>query len=175
MIKKLAAIIVILIVALLGFAATRPDTFRIERRASIKAPPDKIFPLIDDFHRWGAWSPWEKLDPEMKRTYSGAESGPGAVYEWAGNSEVGKGRMEILETSPPSRVTIKLDFLEPFEGHSTAEFTLAPEGDATNVTWAMFGSNSYFEKVIGVFLSMDSMVGKDFEKGLADMKRVAER
>ena len=114
----------ILLAAILGFAATKPGTFRVERAKSIQAPPEKIFDLINDFHRWVSWSPWEKLDPAMKRTFAGAASGKGAVYEWAGNSKAGQGRMEITDAAPGSKVTIKLDFLKPFEGHNTAEFTL---------------------------------------------------
>ena len=142
--------------------------------ATIKAAPEKIFPLINDFHRWSAWSPWEKMDPNLKRTHSGAASGKGAVYEWEGNKKVGQGRMEIVESTPPSRVQIKLDFFKPFEAHNTAEFTLAGEGGATNVTWAMHGSMPYMMKVMSVFMNMDKMVGKDFEAGLASMKGLAE-
>jgi len=174
MLKTIAIIIVVLIAAILGYAMTMPDNFRVQRTTSIKAPPEKIFPLINDFHRWGSWSPWEKMDPEMKRTYSGAASGKGAAYAWQGNSKVGEGRMEIADTSPPSKVTIKLDFMKPFEAHNTAEFTLEPKGDSTNVTWAMYGPSQYMAKVIGVFVSMDKMIGKDFETGLANLKTVAE-
>ena len=174
MLKTIAIIAVVLIAAILGYAMTVPDNFRVQRTTSIKAPPEKIFPLINDFHRWGSWSPWEKMDPEMKRTYSGAASGKGAAYAWQGNSKVGEGRMEIADTSPPSKVTIKLDFMKPFEAHNTAEFTLEPKGDSTNVTWAMYGPSQYMAKVIGVFVSMDKMIGKDFETGLANLKTVAE-
>jgi uncharacterized protein YndB with AHSA1/START domain len=167
-------VLVVLLAAVLGYAATKPDKFRIERSASIKAPPEKIFPLINDFHQWGAWSPWEKIDPALKRTYSGADSGHGAVYEWEGNKKVGKGRMEITEASPPSKIIIKLDFFKPFEAHHTAEFTLQPQGDATNITWAMNGSQPYMLKVMTtLFFNMDKMVGKDFETGLANMKSIA--
>ncbi len=175
MLKIIAIVVVVLVVALLIFAATKPDTFRVQRSASIKAPPEKLFPLINDLHSWGAWSPWEKMDPAMKRTYSGAASGKGAVYEWEGNHNVGKGRMEITDTSSPSRVTIKLDFIKPFEGHNIAEFTLDAKGDSTNVTWAMHGPTPYMAKVIHIFFSMDSMVGKQFEAGLANMKTLAEK
>ena len=174
MLKTIAIIAVVLIAAILGYAMTVPDNFRVQRTTSIKAPPEKIFPLINDFHRWGSWSPWEKMDPEMKRTYSGAASGKGAAYAWQGNSKVGEGRMEIADTSPPSKVTIKLDFMKPFEAHNTAEFTLEPKGDSTNVTWAMYGPSEFITKVMGVFVSMDKMVGKDFETGLANLKAVAE-
>jgi len=175
MLKTIAIVVVVLVGALLAFAATKPDTFRVQRAASIKAPPEKIFPLINDLHSWGAWSPWEKLDPAMKRTHSGAASGKGAVYEWEGNGEVGAGRMEIVAASPPSAVRIKLDFLKPFEAHNYAEFTLEPKGDATNVTWAMYGPNTYVSKLMSVFFSMDSMVGKSFEAGLANLKAATEK
>jgi uncharacterized protein YndB with AHSA1/START domain len=169
-----AIAIVILIAAFLGVAAARPNSFRVQRTTTIQAPPDRIFELINDFHRWGSWSPYEKLDPAMKKTYSGAASGKGAVYEWAGNSKAGEGRMEITDTSPGSRVTIKLDFLKPFEGHNTAEFTLEPKGGSTNVTWATFGPQPFVVKVMTIFISMDKLLGKEFEAGLANMKAVAE-
>ena len=175
MFKIIAIVVGVLLAALLIYAATQPDTFRVQRAISIKAPPEKIFPLINDLHSWGAWSPWEKMDPAMKRTFSGAASGKGAVYEWEGNHEVGKGRMEIMESSPPSKVVIKLDFIKPFEAHNIAEFTLESKGDSTNVTWAMHGPNPYIAKVIHIFFSMDSMVGKQFEAGLANLKTIAEK
>ena len=175
MFKKIALVIVVLVAALLIYAATRPDALHVQRAASIKAPPEKIFPLINDFHSWSSWSPYEKLDPAMKRAYSGATNGKGAVYEWDGNSQVGQGRMEITDASHPSRVTIKLDFIRPFEGHNTAEFALVPQGNATNVSWTMDGRSPYVAKLMGVFIDMDNMVGKDFETGLANLKAIAER
>ena len=175
MIKIITIAIVVLIAAFLGFAATKPDTFRVQRAANIKAPPEKIFSLINDLHSWGSWSPYEKKDPTMKRTHSGAANGKGAVYAWEGNKEIGKGSMEITESSPSSRVTIKLDFVKPFEAHNIVEFTLEPKGDSTNVTWAMHGPNPYLAKVMSIFFSMDRMVGKDFETGLANLKAVAEK
>jgi uncharacterized protein YndB with AHSA1/START domain len=141
----------------------------------INAPPEKIFALINDLHRWGSWSPYEKKDPTMKRTHSGAANGKGAVYEWEGNRDIGTGRMEITDTSPPSRVSIKLDFIKPFEAHNNVEFTLEPNGHSTNVTWALHGPASYTSKVMSVVFNMDRMVGKDFEAGLAGLKAVAER
>lgn len=165
----------ILIAALLGFAATKPDTFRVQRTTSIQAPPERVFALIDDFRKWGSWSPYEKLDPTMRRTHSGAASGRGAVYEWAGKGKSGEGRMEITDTVPPSRVTIKLDFFKPFEGHNIAEFTLEAQGDGTDVTWAVYGPQSYFAKVMTIFVSMDSLIGKEFETGLASLKAVTEK
>lgn len=175
MIKKIAIVVVVLIAALLGYAATKPDTFRVQRAASIKAPPEKIFALLNDFQRWDAWSPWEKKDPAMKRTFSVMTSGKGAVYAWEGNRDVGQGRMEIAESSLPSKVAIKLDFVKPFEAHNTVEFTLEPKGDATSITWAMQGDTPYFAKIIHVFIDMDSLVGKDFETGLANLKAIAEK
>ena len=175
MLKNIAIAVVVLIAAVLVFAATRPDNFRVQRATSIKAPPEKIFPLIADLHSWGLWSPWEKKDPAMKRIYSGAASGKGAVYAWEGNSKVGEGRMEITDVSPPSKVTIKLDFVKPMEGHSIAEFTLEPKGDSTNVAWTMYGPTAYVAKVMGIFVSMDEMIGKEFETGLANLRTVAEK
>ena len=179
MIKRVAIAVVVLLVVCIGgvlvFAATKPDTFRLQRSASINAPPDKIFPIISDFRNWGLWSPWEKMDPELKRTYSGAPSGKGAVYAWEGNSKVGQGRMEITEASPSSKVMLNLDFVRPFEAHNVVEFTLEPAGSTTNVTWTMRGEQPYIAKVISVVVDMDKMVGKDFEKGLADLKAAAER
>jgi len=167
-------VVVVLIAGLLGFAATRPDTFRIQRTTSIKAPPEKIFPLVNDLRSHGLWSPWEKKDPAMKESYSGAASGVGAVYEWDGNKNIGKGRMEITETSPPSKVTIKLDFIKPFEGHNIAEFTLDAKADATNVTWAMYGPSPLLSKVMGLICSFDRMIGREFETGLANLKTITE-
>ena len=175
MFKTILIVIVVLIAAILVYAATMPDDFRVQRTTSIKASPEKIFALINDLHRWDSWSPWEKMDPAMQRTFSGATAGKGAVYAWQGNSKVGEGRMEIADASPPSRGMIKLDFIKPIEGHNTAEFTLDPKGDSTNVTWSMYGPSGYIAKVIGVFASMDKMIGKEFETGLANMKAVAER
>ena len=175
MIKTIAIAIVVLIAAFLIYAATKPDTFRVQRAASINAPPEKIFALINDFHSWSSWSPYEKKDPTMKRTLSAATNGKGAVYAWDGNKEIGKGSMVITESSPPSKVTIKLDFVKPFEAHNIVEFTLEPKGDSTNVTWAMHGPNTYLAKVMGIFFSMDRMVGKDFETGLANLKTIAEK
>ena len=166
----LAAIAVVLVLA-----AMKPDTFRVQRTASIAAPPEKIFPLINDFDNWGAWSPYEKKDPAMKRTRSGAASGKGSVYEWDGDKNVGKGRMEIAEASPPSRITLKLDFERPFEGHNIVDFTMEPRGKAASVTWAMQGPVPFMAKIMHVIFNMDRMVGKDFETGLANLKTLAER
>jgi uncharacterized protein YndB with AHSA1/START domain len=177
MLEIIAIIAVVLAVAIaivLILAATRPDTFSIQRAATIKAPPEKIFAVISDFHQWGSWSPWENRDPAMQRSFSGANSGRGAVYAWDGNKNVGSGRMEILDVSVPSKIVIKLDFLKPFEAHNIAEFTMLPQGDATNLTWAMHGPLVFMAKVMHVFINMDNMIGKDFEAGLANLKRLTE-
>jgi hypothetical protein len=178
MLKAVLIIVVVLAiaaVAILAYAATRPDIFRVQRSTTIKAPADRIFPFINDFHAWTAWSPYETRDPDMKRTYGGASSGKGATYAWDGNRHVGAGHMEILEAPAPSRVTIKLDFSRPFEGHNTADFTLEPQGDATKVSWAMHGPALFVGKVMGIFIDMDAMIGKDFEAGLANLKALAEK
>jgi uncharacterized protein YndB with AHSA1/START domain len=175
MLKKILLVIVLLAAGVLVYAATRPDTFRIERRAEINAPADVIYPLISDFHEWPKWSPWEELDPAMTRTHSGAPNGRGAVYEWAGNSEVGRGRMEITDAVPSSSVTIALDFMEPWEAHNLTEFRLTPAGSGpgTLVTWTMEGPSPYLTKLMGVFVNMDRMIGSDFERGLDKLARVA--
>jgi len=174
MIKTIVIVLIAIVAAILGYAMTRPDTFTVKRAISIKAPPERIFPLIDDFHRWPVWSPWEKMDPDMKRTFSGPPSGKGSAYAWQGNSKVGEGRMEILDDPAPSKVVIKLDFIKPFEGHNTATFLLEPKGELTDVTWTMDGPSPYVAKVMGVFMNMDKMIGNDFEAGLANMKAAAE-
>jgi uncharacterized protein YndB with AHSA1/START domain len=171
----IAVVLAVIIAAVLILAATKPDTFRIERTAVMNAPAEKIFPLIADFHQWLNWSPWEGRDPALKRTYSGAERGNGAVYAWEGNKNVGSGRMEILEATTPSKVEIKLDFLKPFEAHNTAEFTMLPQGRATKVVWVMQGPAPFMSKLMQVFMSFDNMIGKDFEAGLAKLKTISER
>ena len=167
-------IIAALIALVLVFAAMKPDTFRVERSIDVNAPPEKVYAILEDFHQWSGWSPWEKLDPALQRTHSGEPRGTGAVYAWQGNRKVGEGRMEIVDSSPPSRLIIKLDFLKPFEAHNTAEFTLVRRGAGTHLTWAMFGPANFMTKLMGVFMSMDRMIGKDFEAGLANMRAAAE-
>jgi uncharacterized protein YndB with AHSA1/START domain len=171
----IAVVLAIAIAVILILAAAKPDKFGIQRATTVKAPPEKIFPLINDFHQWGTWSPYENKDPAMKRSYSGAASGEGAIYAWEGNKNVGSGRMEILDSSPPSKIVIKLDFFTPFEGHNTAEFTMLPHGDATDVTWLMHGPLPFMGKIMHVFINMDRMIGKDFEIGLANLKRLTEK
>jgi hypothetical protein len=168
-------VIVVGVAGVLGFAALQPDSFRVQRSATMKAPPEKVFAQINDFHNWGSWSPWEKLDLAMSKTHSGAASGKGAIYEWEGNKQVGKGRMEITESSSPSKVVIKLDFIKPFESHNTSDFAIEGQGDSTNITWGMIGQKPFMFKVMGLFMSMDKMIGKDFEKGLASIKGIVEK
>ena len=171
----IAVVLAIAIAVVLILAAAKPDTFSVQRGATMTAPPEKIFSLINDFHQWGKWSPWENRDPAMTRSFSGAESGQGAVYAWEGNKNVGSGRMEILDVATPSKIIIKLDFLKPFEAHNTAEFTMLPQGDATSVNWVMHGPAPFLSKMMQVFMNMDKMIGKDFEAGLANLKGLAER
>jgi len=172
-----AVALAIAIAIVLILASTKPDSFGVQRAAVVRAPAEKIFPLINNFRQWANWSPWENKDPAMKRTYSGAESGKGAVYAWDGNKNVGSGRMEILDALSPSKIVIKLDFFKPFEGHNTAEFTMQPERDAatTNIIWVMHGPAPFMSKVMQVFMNLDKMIGKDFEAGLANLKRLTEK
>jgi uncharacterized protein YndB with AHSA1/START domain len=171
----IAVVLAIAIAIVLILAATKPDTFSVQRAITVGAPAEKIFPLINDFHQWGSWSPYENKDPAMKRSFSGPVGGKGAVYGWEGNKNVGSGRMEILEASVPSKIVIKLDFFAPFEGHNTAEFTMLPQGDATTVTWLMHGPAPFMNKMMQVFMNLDHMIGKDFEAGLASLKRITEK
>ena len=175
MLQTIVLAIVAILAAILLFAATRPDSFRVQRATVIQAAPDRIFGFLEDFRQWSAWSPWEKRDPSMTRTHGGAPSGVGAVYAWQGAGKVGAGRMEITESSAPAKVVIKLDFQKPFEAHNTAEFTLEAMGEATQVTWAMYGPSPFMAKLMGIFFSMDAMVGRDFEAGLANLKAAAEK
>ena len=174
MLKKVAVALAVLVVVLAGVIATRPDSYRVERSAAVAAPPALLFAMVDDFHNWSAWSPWEKLDPGMKRTFAGPSAGVGAKYAWAGNDQVGEGRMTIVESQPPDRIAIKLEFLKPWESTSDTLFRFGPQGAGTRVSWAMEGRHNFMSKAFSLFASMDSMVGPDFEKGLAEIKRLAE-
>lgn len=175
MLITILATVASLLAALLIYAATKPDTFRIERDAIIQASPERVFELINNLRAWSAWSPWENKDPTMKRTFSGPESGKGAAYAWEGDKNIGVGSMEITDSSPPAKIVFRLDFIKPFEVHNTVEFTLFPQGDETRINWAMFGPMPYMSKVMTTFFSMDKMCGKDFENGLAQLKAVAEK
>lgn len=175
MFKKISLLAVGIIAGILIVAAMKPDEFRVERSIVIKAPAEKIFPLMNDLRAFSTWSPYDKIDPAMQRNYSGPSSGVGAVYAWEGNDEVGKGRMEITHSTPNESVLIQLDFLAPMEAHNTAAFNLAPEGDGTKVSWAMFGPAPFLTKIITVFFSMDRMVGDQFSQGLNNLKNLAEK
>jgi len=179
MIRKIAIatafVLVLAVATVLIMAAGKPETFVVQRSASVKAPPEKVFTLINDFKSWPAWSPWEKKDPGMKRSFGPVTSGKGATYAWAGNSEVGQGSMEITQSVPASKVALKLGFLKPFEAHNTVDFTLEPKGDSTAVVWSMQGPTPYFAKILHVIFDMDKMVGGDFESGLASLKAEAEK
>src|SRR4029079_5837063 len=170
----IAVILAMAIAAVLILAATKPGTLRVQRSTSIKAPAEMIFPLINDFHQWRSWCRYENKNPAIKRTYSGAERGKGAVYAWEGDKNVGSGRMEILEASAPQKIVIKLDFFTTFEGHNTAKFTMLPQGDGTHVTWLMHGPARFLTRLIQVFMNLDNMIGKDFEAGLANLKTITE-
>jgi hypothetical protein len=165
-----AAILVVLVIVI----ATRPSEFRVERAATISAPAPVVFAQVNDFHKWEAWSPYAKRDPGMKKTFEGAPAGVGAIYTWSGNHEVGEGRTTIIESRPGELIRIKLEFVRPFAGTSTAEFTFKPEGDRTAVTWALDGRNGFPAKAMGLVMNMDKMIGDDFEKGLAQIKAIAE-
>ncbi len=168
-------VLVVLVTALLGYVLSRPDSFRLERSTLIQAPPETIFPLIDNFRNWNQWSPWDKVDPQMQRTYTGPDHGVGCCYAWNGNKNVGSGSMEITESQASSRILLKLDFKTPFEAHNMTEFTLVPEGSGTRVTWAMFGPQPFMAKLMGLVFNMEKMVGPQFEAGLAAMKALAEQ
>jgi hypothetical protein len=152
-----------------------PDTFQVQRAAEISAPPDRIYSILSDMRRSIEWSPYEKKDPDMKRTFSGPASGKGAIYEWDGDSNVGAGRIEIADVSPPNKVTLKLDMLRPFEASNIVDYTIEPKGNASTVTWSMHGPMPYLSKVMCVFFDIDKMVGTDFEEGLKSLKTVAEK
>ncbi len=173
--RAILLVIVLAIVVCLGIAATKPNTYHVERSASIAAPPAAVFAVVNDFHNWAAWSLWAHLDPAMKETYEGPASGRDAVYSWTGNDKVGTGKMTIEESTPDSRVGIRLEFIKPMAMTAQSTFALAPEGQGTKITWSMDGHNSYMGKVASLFMDMDKTVGGDFEKGLASLKTLAEK
>ena len=175
MFKTIGLVAAAAIGALLAYAASRPDTFRVQRSIAIQAPAGKLFPMINDLRQFSAWNPYEKKDPAIRVSYRGAASGPGAGYDFEGNKEVGKGSIDIVDASAPAKVTMQLTMLEPFAGRNTVEFSLVPQGQATSVTWAMHGPSPFLGKLIGVFMDMDHMIGRDFEAGLANLKTLAER
>ena len=174
MLKKILGGLAAALLVLVGVVATRPADFVVQRSATLPVPADVAFPLVNDFHRWNEWSPWDKMDPQMKTTHTGPESGTGASYAWVGNDQVGEGRMTIVESKANELVRIKLEFLKPWTATNTTTFTFKPTEGGTEVTWAMTGTNDFMGKAFSLFMNMDSMVGGDFEKGLASMKTAAE-
>jgi uncharacterized protein YndB with AHSA1/START domain len=175
MIKKIIFGVVLFLAVFAAVAAVQPDDFRVTRSAEISAPVSTVFEQVNDFHKWQEWSPWARLDPNARATFSGAPAGEGAIFDWSGNDKVGEGRMTLTRSVPGELVRIKLDFVKPMEGSSTAEFTFMPVGDNTDVTWTMFGRNdSFIAKVICLFMDMDKTVGRDFEKGLDNLKLMVE-
>lgn len=172
--RYVVGVVVAAIAALFGTASRRPDTFGVSRSTAVGASPEQIFPLINDFHQWVRWSPFDKLDPAMTKTFSGPDQGVGAGYSWVGNRKAGAGSMKIIGSVPSSSVSIAMEFLKPFKSHSTVNFTMEPVGADTSVTWAMVGKSHIMSKVMGVFVSMDRLIGKDFAEGLANLKREAE-
>lgn len=176
MLKKILIAIGAIVAVFLAVAAMQPSTFKVTRSATIPAPPSAAFGMVNDFHNWAQWSPWEKLDPAMKKTYDGSASGNGAVYSWVGNDQVGEGRMTIVESKPDEMVRIKLEFLKPFASTNDTQFDFKPEGGGTNVTWTMSGDSNFMAKAMTLVMgSMDKMIGPDFEKGLANMKSAAAK
>jgi len=174
MLKKILIAVAVIIVVLAVIVALQPSEFRVARSATISAPAPAVFAQVNDFHKWEAWNPWGKIDPAMKQSYEGAPAGTGAIYTWAGNNEVGEGRMTIIENRPSELIRVKLEFFKPFAATNTAEFTFKPEANQTVVTWSMFGENNFMAKAIHLFMNMDEMIGGQFEKGLASMKSIVE-
>lgn len=174
MLKTILIALAVIIVVLVIVVALQPSEFRVARSTAISAPAPAVFAQVNNFHKWEAWNPWGKIDAAMKQNYEGAPSGTGAIYSWAGNNEVGEGRMAIIESHPSDLIRIKLEFMKPFAATHTAEFTFKPEGDQTGVTWSMTGKNNFMAKAIQLFMNMDKMIGGQFEQGLAQMKSVVE-
>jgi hypothetical protein len=174
MVLKILAAVAVIAVIFAVIVALQPASFRISRSAAVSAPPQMVFEQVNDFHKWEAWNPWGKIDPAMKHGYDGPASGPGAVYSWAGNKEVGEGRMTIIESRPNDLVRVKLDFFKPFAATNMAEFTFKPEGNTTLVTWSMSGDKNFMAKAVHLFMNMDKMIGEQFDKGLASMKAIVE-
>lgn len=169
MLIKVVFVVAVALLAVVGFVATRPSDFTISRSRAVAAPPDVLHSYVNDFRKWVEWSPWEKRDPALKREYSGPPEGPSATYHWVGNSEVGEGRMTIIESTPGRSITIRLEFIKPWTATNTARFDFAPRGTGTNVTWTMRGEKNFMAKAVGLLMDVDKMVGTDFERGLAGL------
>jgi Polyketide cyclase / dehydrase and lipid transport len=175
LVLTLLGLLVVAVIVLVVIASGKPDAFAVTRSATIAAPAERVFDQIDDFRAWGGWSPWEKLDPALKRTYSGSPRGVGAVYEWEGNKKVGKGRMEITGSMPAKRVTLDLQFIAPFKAENVTVFDLESQGASTRVTWGMNGKRNLMLKVMSMVMDLDALIGKDFDNGLANMKALLEK
>lgn len=174
MLVKILIGLAVLVIVLVVIVAVQPSEFRVARTVTIAAPAPVVFAQVNDFRKWDAWNPWAKIDPAIKQGYEGAPAGNGAVYTWAGNNEVGEGRMTITDSRPNELIRIQMEFLKPFQGRSTAEFTFKPEGDRTAVTWSMAGEHNFIAKAMHLVMNLDRMIGANFDKGLAQMKSVAE-
>jgi len=174
MFKKVLIVVAVIIVVFLIVVALQPAEYSVTRSATVAAPAENVFAQVNEPKKWEAWNPWGKIDPAMKLTYTGPASGVGAAYAWVGNNEVGEGRMTITESRPPERILFNLEFLKPMAGGSITEFTFKPAGNQTTVTWTMTGKNNFIGKAFCMFMNMDKMFGGQFEKGLADLKTVAE-
>ena len=170
----IAVVVVVLVIAFVCIVALQPSHYHIERSATVNAPAPVVFAQVNDFHKWQAWSPWAKLDPNMKQNFEGPSVGTGAVYSWNGNSQVGEGRMTITDSRPSDLIKIKLEFIKPWTATNATNFTFTPQADQTAVKWTIDGDNNFMGKAFGLFMSMDKMIGGDFEKGLTQMKSIAE-
>lgn len=175
MLIRIALVLFVLLAAVVAFIALRPSEFRVARSRTLTAPPDVVYAYVDDFRKWPEWSPWEQLDPSMKRELSGAPAGLGAVYYWSGNKQAGEGRMTITEARPNRRLAMRLEFMRPFAATNAAQFDFAPSAQGTTVTWEMTGTYNFVTKAIGLFMNMDKMVGTEFEKGLATLDSVTAK
>lgn len=174
MLKKILLGLFAVLVMFLVVVALQPSEYQVSRSATMAAPPAAVFAQVNDFHNWDAWSPWAKIDPGSKVTFEGPTAGKGAIFRWAGNDEIGKGSMTIVESQPNDQIRIKIDFLEPMAGSADISFTFKPEGEATAVTWSMSGTNNLIGKAFCLFMSMDKMIGGMYEKGLASLKQIVE-
>ena len=172
--KNVLLVLLLIVVAAAVFINSRPGQFHVERSTTVAAQGAAVYPMIADLHAWSSWSPWDKRDPQMKKTYSGSEAGVGAIYDWSGNDKVGSGRMTVTEATPDTHIGINVEFFKPFAATNTCIFTLSPEADGTKVTWAMEGKENFMGKAMGLFMNMDKAIGGDFEEGLANLKRESE-
>ena len=171
----IVVIVIALVALILIYGVTQPAGFSVTREADFKAAPKKVFAQINDFHNWQGWSPWEKMDPNMQRSFSGASAGVGAKYAWVGNKKVGEGNMEITDSDSPHRMQLDLHFVKPFQADNVTEFTLTPQDKGTHVKWEMRGRAPFMFRVMGMFFSMDKIVGTDFERGLANLRGVVDK